>query len=325
MHPEKQGQEQGVLTPAFSKTLSIYGIIQHTIFGGRYMPTVIYLLIDPASRDVRYVGQTVQALHQRLSSHIRRSNKQQNKKALWIRDLLSKGLKPLIKTYSTVPNEMAVIEEAKTIEFWRNNGAPLLNMMKATKSVTPPRILQNLEYAHLLGIESDGAIARKYGLAVSTVRDARIRRNVIVAPHSHLNKRNKDEYLHLLGVLTDGEIASQFGVSKQAVRKNRNKLNIPPAQHVEWSNYDHLLGTMPDIDIARTLNVSKGMVQDRRNKLVIAPFYIQNQGDWDQYDHLLGTMTDAAVAEKMGITGQSVWKRRKRLGVAKFRMINGKK
>jgi len=54
----------------------------------------IYILIDPISNDIRYVGKTIQPLSKRLSSHYK--DKHLTYKTRWIKSL--GGLKPIIKT-----------------------------------------------------------------------------------------------------------------------------------------------------------------------------------------------------------------------------------
>jgi hypothetical protein len=55
----------------------------------------IYGLIDPETKEVRYVGKTVSPLHKRLSSHY--NDKSISYKTHWINSLKEKKLKPIIK------------------------------------------------------------------------------------------------------------------------------------------------------------------------------------------------------------------------------------
>ena len=56
----------------------------------------IYILIDPITNDVRYVGKTVSLLQKRLWNHCR--DKSITHKTSWIKSLKENGLKPLIRT-----------------------------------------------------------------------------------------------------------------------------------------------------------------------------------------------------------------------------------
>jgi hypothetical protein len=66
----------------------------------------IYKLIHPTTKEIRYVGKTVQSLKKRLSGHITASKKEGKKNHCqsWIYSLLSQNLKP----------EIILIEECNT-------------------------------------------------------------------------------------------------------------------------------------------------------------------------------------------------------------------
>lgn len=55
----------------------------------------IYVLIDPITNDIKYVGKTVSSLSKRLSSHYK--DKHHTHKTCWIKSLKDKGLKPIIQ------------------------------------------------------------------------------------------------------------------------------------------------------------------------------------------------------------------------------------
>lgn len=91
---------------------------------------IVYMLLDPRSREVRYVGQTVRAPHVRLAQHLRSArDKTSPPVCAWIRGLLNVGSSP----------ECVVIEEFLGSsemdcgeQFWieqlRACGAKLLNI-----------------------------------------------------------------------------------------------------------------------------------------------------------------------------------------------------
>lgn len=67
-------------------------------------PWTIYVLKDPRTDEIRYVGVTVQSLKARLSGHICESRKKIKKKTHklnWIRSLLDHGLEPVIESVET--------------------------------------------------------------------------------------------------------------------------------------------------------------------------------------------------------------------------------
>lgn len=55
---------------------------------------VIYALLCPIKKEVRYIGKTKQTLKRRLSIHIRQNSK--CKKSIWIKELIKNGFKPEI-------------------------------------------------------------------------------------------------------------------------------------------------------------------------------------------------------------------------------------
>ena len=64
--------------------------------------TFIYALLDPITREIRYIGKSDYP-RERLRDHVcdSKCNKENNRKANWIRSLLKQGLKP----------EMEIIDE----------------------------------------------------------------------------------------------------------------------------------------------------------------------------------------------------------------------
>lgn len=58
------------------------------------MSSVIYVLTDPRTQEIRYVGGTVQKLSRRLTGHIGQAKKSQHHCANWIKSLLNIGLVP---------------------------------------------------------------------------------------------------------------------------------------------------------------------------------------------------------------------------------------
>lgn len=67
----------------------------------------IYALIDPLTDEIRYIGYTSKSLEKRLKSHIYDCNRTKSHKTNWIRSLLNKGLKPIIKQLNET-NEIKV-------------------------------------------------------------------------------------------------------------------------------------------------------------------------------------------------------------------------
>lgn len=71
---------------------------------------VVYSIIDPFSKDVVYIGYTVN-YKSRISYHLR-NGFESNKKALYIRELVKNGFEPIF----SIVKEFDYVEEAKLFE-----------------------------------------------------------------------------------------------------------------------------------------------------------------------------------------------------------------
>lgn len=81
-----------------------------------YMEVKIYVLIDPETNEIRYVGKTIQSLKVRLTNHLYSVSKHNPYKFNWIQQLKSKKLIPIIM-------EIEICDEnnwAEREKFWIN-------------------------------------------------------------------------------------------------------------------------------------------------------------------------------------------------------------
>lgn len=92
------------------------------------MKTVfIYCLKDPATGDVRYIGQT-NNLKKRLNMHRTVSSKKQSHLGCWLRSLISRGVAPVLSVLHEVSeNESWEEEERRYISCARALGVDLVN------------------------------------------------------------------------------------------------------------------------------------------------------------------------------------------------------
>lgn len=104
--------------------------------------TSIYILIDPFTQAIRYVGVTNQGLDERLAEHIYYARKGDKcHRSCWIRKLLSDNLKPIIQLVeetndrlandiglNTMLRKVAILQtaqmEAKEVPAFRGNQLP---------------------------------------------------------------------------------------------------------------------------------------------------------------------------------------------------------
>lgn len=95
-------------------------------------PTFIYVLMDPDTSEVRYIGKTVKTLRARLATHISHAKVSSGHKRhvlAWIYGLLETGKLPVIQLVETIaPNTDWVIAEQRWVMELREAGADLCNL-----------------------------------------------------------------------------------------------------------------------------------------------------------------------------------------------------
>lgn len=89
--------------------------------------TKIYVLKDPDSKEVRYVGKTVQSLIARLGQHIYDAKSKKNHRAYWIQKLVDGGKLPLIEEIDSCSWKDSSDLETFYIAKYKSEGANLVN------------------------------------------------------------------------------------------------------------------------------------------------------------------------------------------------------
>lgn len=100
--------------------------IETSIIEYNSIMTIIYALIDPRNKQVRYIGQTIQKLPRRVQGHLYRNDHNPHKVA-WLNQLRSLGLKPIAEVLEEVDDIVADEKEQYYIAKYRNFGDWLLN------------------------------------------------------------------------------------------------------------------------------------------------------------------------------------------------------
>ena len=96
----------------------------------------IYVLKDPVTNEIRYVGVTGQTLAQRLSQHICTAKNTPGRYVCnWIRSLLKENKRPVIEQIDEVPDNDWERWEIYYISHYRNMGYKLTNTDKGGKGV----------------------------------------------------------------------------------------------------------------------------------------------------------------------------------------------
>lgn len=93
-------------------------------------PVSIYELIDPITNECRYVGKTVSPLSDRLKVHVRQSKiaKKPTHKEAWIKGLIKKGKRPIIRLIEVATLENWAEREVILIKEYREKGVQLTNI-----------------------------------------------------------------------------------------------------------------------------------------------------------------------------------------------------
>lgn len=102
--------------------------------------SIIYALLDPRDRQVRYVGMTTEKAERRRRRHINVSKRRETHCARWVRGLIKAGFEPEIIILEEVPS---VDDLAQREIFWiglyRKHGANLTNLTDGGEGTRAPR------------------------------------------------------------------------------------------------------------------------------------------------------------------------------------------
>lgn len=88
----------------------------------------IYKLLDPETKEIRYIGQTQQPF-KRFKTHLAEKGKRY--KVNWIKSLKEKGQIPVMEVFQCVPLETLGEQESLWIAFYKKEGCNLTNSNKA--------------------------------------------------------------------------------------------------------------------------------------------------------------------------------------------------
>lgn len=88
----------------------------------------IYVLIDPFTKEIKYVGKTICDPKKRLAGHIDEARQKEGEKSKWIKKLLSKKATPIIKVIDQVNESEWEDWEKYYIKSYREAGINLFNI-----------------------------------------------------------------------------------------------------------------------------------------------------------------------------------------------------
>lgn len=152
---------------------------------------LIYLLSDPRSGIVRYVGRT-ENLEQRLEDHMKL--KGNARKRSWIQELLILGIRPVVWIWEKVSREDWQRAEREAIAWWDQHGADLTNITEG----------------------GDGA---KYGYEVSKLTRARMRKRMLGNQINAGRKVSEAERLAFIQHMEGNQYAKGYHHTEETKKK----------------------------------------------------------------------------------------------------------
>lgn len=118
--------------------------------------TAIYVLVDPSTNALRYVGKTTQP-ETRMKDHLRARSNVLSRKECWVKSLAAKIIQPEMKIMTWVPSAEADEAERTFINLFRSFGFDLVNGTDGGDggAITDPDALRRIREAHLGSTHSD--------------------------------------------------------------------------------------------------------------------------------------------------------------------------
>ena len=203
----------------------------------------IYALVDPQNSQIRYVGKTVNQLSLRLREHIwiSRTNRSKCRRAVWIKTLTDKNLKPEIKLLETVDEKHWKEAERRWETKLKKKGFDLLNDKPTgggcgrnnkranwTKElIAELGKVPDIVLAEKLGVDRKSVVYKRQSLGIKASFDRA--RNT---PPPNMAGWNKitlpTDAIEKLGKLPDYILAREYDVSKEVIQRARRKRKIKP-------------------------------------------------------------------------------------------------
>lgn len=150
--------------------------------------TYIYVLEDPDTHEVRYVGKTVAKLEYRLGQHLYDSFREKTYKSNWIKKVLKNGKLPIIKLIETTTWDNSSYLEEYWIWYFKQHfnitnlssgGEGALGVKRTEEQVQKLResILKNSK--HVYQYSTDGKFIKVYNNCVEAANSLNLRRENI--------------------------------------------------------------------------------------------------------------------------------------------------
>lgn len=119
--------------------------------------THVYVLREPDTLEIRYVGKTCRGVALRLREHCTQSRRHGTHHDYWIQSLLKKSLRPIAETIEVVPAGGDWVEaEMRWIAHYRELGAKLVNSTDGGEGVTGRKWKPNIEQRQRMSASRTG-------------------------------------------------------------------------------------------------------------------------------------------------------------------------
>lgn len=137
------------------------------------METKIYLLRDPNTLEIRYIGQTDKELPERLVGHIHesylRKRKQSLEKSEWIKSIFNTFNLPLMELIEVVNKELAAERERYWVNFYKDS-YDLFNFMFNSNNKITRKELRKKVYQY----DKDGYLIKEWDSFLSVELEFKI-------------------------------------------------------------------------------------------------------------------------------------------------------
>lgn len=206
----------------------------------------IYKLLDPITKEIRYIGKTVKSLDKRLNDHIYDCKRATNHRTNWINSLLKKELIPIIEEIENVPWSKSQDREMYWIAYFKEKGYKLCNatiggegcLGRVLSDISKDKLSKSLskrliycydkQFNFLNTYYSSGDAARQLNLSDGPIlRCARKERrcyNNYIFSYTELNESDKlikpkSRIIKVIQYDLNGNLIKEFNSLKEAIKE----------------------------------------------------------------------------------------------------------
>ena len=165
----------------------------------------IYALIDPYDEIVRYIGKTIHP-SKRINEHIRESKKYNHHRAIWIRSLLKKDKKPILKVLKICPLSEFIIYETKFIQLYKSDKLTNSDESGSGNTNRKREIVEEAAKKHSKKVYQFD-LSGNYIQEFKSTRDAARKMNTL---HSHISRCCNGIFKHTGGFIYSYDMNSKI-------------------------------------------------------------------------------------------------------------------